>query len=85
LLTSEEYQEVGPFMITTYERGKIEGRLEGRIEERRETALLLLEAKFGPLSPEVKQRVEILSSELLRQLLLDVVKAESLKQLHLED
>ena len=72
-------------MITTYERGKIEGRLEGRIEERRETALLLLEAKFGPLSPEVKQRVEILSSELLRQLLLDVVKAESLKQLHLED
>src|SRR5262249_58174955 len=49
LLTSEQYQEVRPFMITTFERGKIEGRLEGRIEgrleERRETALLLLEAK----------------------------------------
>jgi hypothetical protein len=43
LLTTEQYQEVRPVMITTYERG--------RIEERLETALMLLEAKFGPLSP----------------------------------
>ena len=63
-------------MITTYERGKIEGR--------RETALLQLEAKFGPLSPEVKQRVEQLSPEQLVQVLLDLVKAQSLKELHLE-
>jgi hypothetical protein len=77
LLTTEQYQEVRPFMITTYERG--------RIEERRETALLLLEAKFGPLAPEVKQRVEALSAEQLRQVLLDLVKAQSLKELHLED
>jgi Domain of unknown function (DUF4351) len=76
LLTSERYQEVRPFMITTYERGKIDGR--------RETALLLLEAKFGPLSPEVKQRVDGLSPEQLCQVLLDLVKAQSLKELHLE-
>jgi hypothetical protein len=64
-------------MITTYERG--------RIEERRELSLLQLEAKFGPLSPEIKQRVAALSPEQLRQLLLDLVKGQSLKELHLED
>jgi hypothetical protein len=77
LLTNKQYQEVGPFIITTYERGRIEGR--------RETALLQLEAKFGPLSPEVTQRVEALSSEQLRQVLLDLVKAQSLKELNLEN
>jgi hypothetical protein len=77
LLTTQAYQEVRPFMITTYERGKIEGR--------REMALLQLEAKFGPLAPGIKQRVEALSPEQLRQLLLDLVKGQSLKELHLED
>jgi hypothetical protein len=77
LLTTEQYAEVKPLMITTYERGKI--------AERRETALLLLEAKFGPLSAAVRQRVEALSPEELRQLTLDLVKAQSLKELRLED
>ena len=81
MLTTEQYQEVRPFMITTYDRGKIEGQLL----ERRETALLLLEAKFGPLSPEVKQRVEALTSEQLRQLILDRDKVESLKELGLQE
>jgi hypothetical protein len=77
LLATEQYQEARPLMITTYERGKIEGR--------RETALLLLEAKYGPLSPDVKQRVEALSPEQLHQLLLDLMKSQSLKDLHLAD
>ena len=64
-------------MITTYERGKLAGQ--------QETALMLLQAKFGALSTEVKQRVESLSSEQLRQLLLEQAKAQSLKELHLED
>src|SRR5438477_617057 len=68
LLTSEQYQEVRPFMLTTYERGKIEGETVAR----RATALLQLEAKFGPLSPEVKQRVEALSLEQLREVLLSL-------------
>jgi Domain of unknown function (DUF4351) len=72
-----ECLEVRPIMITTYERGKI--------AERRETALLQLEARFGPLSPAVRQRVEGLSPEELRQLTLDLVKAQSLKELRLED
>ncbi len=77
LLTTEAYQEVRPLMITTYERG--------RIEERRATALLLLGEKFGPLSPEIRQRVEALSPEQLQQLLLDFAKGRSLQELHLED
>src|SRR5262249_20188471 len=77
LLTTEQYQEARPLMITTFERG--------RIAERLETALLHLEAKFGPLSPEVKQRVEALSPEQLRQLGLDLLKAQSLKELRLEE
>jgi hypothetical protein len=44
-----------------------------------------LEAKFGPLSPEVKQRVEALSPEQLHQLVLDLMKSQSLTDLHLLD
>jgi hypothetical protein len=81
LLTTEQYQEARPLMITTYERGKLAGQLKAL----QETALLLLETKFGPLSPEVKHRLEAMSSEQLRQLILQQVKAESLKELGLQD
>jgi len=77
LLTTEQYQEVRPLMIATYERGKIEGQ--------RETALFQLEARFGPLTAEIKQRVEALSPDQLRQLLGDILKAQSLSELHLNN
>jgi hypothetical protein len=64
-------------MITTYDRGKLAERLE--------TALLQLEARFGPLPPAVRQRVEALSPEELRQLTLGFVKAQSLKDLRLAE
>ena len=64
-------------MITTYERGILQGE--------RKSALRQLEAKFGPLSPEVKQRVEALSPDGLAQLQLDLLKAQSLKELRLDD
>ncbi len=76
LLTTEPYQEVKPIMITTYERGKI--------AERRESVLLQLETKYGPVSAAVKERVEALSPEELRQVQIDILKAESLKDLRLE-
>ncbi len=76
LLTTEQYQEVRPLMITTYERGVI--------EERRRMALMLLETKFGPLAPTVKQRVEELSPEQLQQLALDFARGRSLQEMHLE-
>jgi Domain of unknown function (DUF4351) len=64
-------------MMTTYERGKIEGR--------RESVLLQLEKKLGPLDTAVKQRVEALSAERVQQLLLDLIDSRSIKELHLED
>jgi hypothetical protein len=77
LVATERYQDARPFMITTYERG--------RIEERRETALLLLEKRFGALSAEAKQRLEGLSPDQLRQLVLDLFEGRSLQELHLAD
>ncbi len=83
LLNSEQFREAKPLMVTTYERGKAEGKLE----DRRETAILLLETRFGPLSSGVQQRVAEMKPEQLRQLLTDLIKAPSLslKELRLED
>jgi hypothetical protein len=77
LLNTPPYQEVKATMITTFDQGRYAGRLE--------TALLQLEEKFGPLSPTVRQRVEALSPDELRQLTRDLLKAQSLKDLHLEE
>ena len=77
LLTTEQYQEVRPLMITTYDRGWIEGQ--------RHLALRMLETKFGPVSPEVRQRVAALPPEQLEELLLNLIKGQSLKELHLEE
>jgi hypothetical protein len=85
LLKTEPYQEVRPIMITTYERGVEHGRERGILEGERRSALRMLEAKFGALSPEVKQRVEALSPESLAQLQLDFLTAQSLKELRLGD
>jgi hypothetical protein len=64
-------------MKTTYERGDEQG-------ERRLT-LRLMEAKFGPLTSKVKQQVEALSPEALNQLQLDLLTAQALEELRLED
>jgi hypothetical protein len=89
LLHTGQYPEVQSFMKTTYERGVEYGTERGKELGIRQgelrSALLLLEAKFGPLSPEVKQKVEALSPEALAQLLLDLLKVQSLEELGLED
>jgi hypothetical protein len=77
LLHTDANHEVEPLMKTTYERGIEQG-------ERRLT-LRLMEAKFGPLTPEVSQRVEALSPEALAQLQLDLLKAETLEDLRRDD
>jgi hypothetical protein len=64
-------------VITTYERGILQGQ--------REVALRLLELKFGLLSADVRQRVEGLSLEQLDQLFLNFVESQSLNDLCLED
>ncbi len=81
MLHTEAYHEVEPLMKTTYERGIERGIVQGE----RRSALRLMEAKFGPLSAKVKQQVEALSPEALAQLQLDVLKAQALEELRLED
>jgi hypothetical protein len=81
LLSTEPYREVQPLMTTTYERAIQSGILQG--EQR--SALRLLEAKFGPLSAEVKRRVEALSPDELARLQLDLLQAQSLQELRLQD
>jgi hypothetical protein len=77
LPTTEEYQEVKPTMMTTCERGILQGE--------RASALWMLEAKFGALPPAVQQRVEALSRDELHQLQIALLQAQSLKELGLED
>jgi DNA-binding SARP family transcriptional activator len=81
LLQTDPYQEVESLMKTTYERGIEQGIEQG---ERRLT-LRLMQAKFGPLSPKVKQQVEALSPEALTQLQLELLKAKAIGELGLGD
>jgi hypothetical protein len=76
LLHTEAYREVEPLMKTTYERGIEQGE--------RRSALRQMEAKFGPLPPEVKGQVEALSLDAVIQPQLDLIKAESLEELRLD-
>jgi uncharacterized protein YfeS len=85
LLESESFREAKPLMITTFERGKIEGMLEGTIKTLRETALMFLEKKFGPLSLKVRNTVSEMNREQLHQLLSNLLEASSLQELHLNE
>jgi hypothetical protein len=65
---------------TYYERGFQEGERPGL----RQALKKLLEGRFGPLSPEVQQRLEKLTDKQLDKLLLADYKARSLRELGLE-
>ena len=85
LLQTDPYQEVESLMKTTYERGIEQGIERGIEQGERRLTLRPMEAKFGPLSPKVKQQVEALSPEALTQLQLDLLKAQALGELRLGD
>jgi hypothetical protein len=100
LLQTEAYREVEPLMKTTYERGKADayreveplmkttyerGIEDGIVQGQRQSALRQMEKKFGPLSAEVERRVEALSPEALARLQLDLLEAQTLEELRLDD
>ena len=100
LLHTEAYREVEPLMKTTYERGKADAYREveprtqttsnaasndGIEQGERRAVLRQMEKKFGPLSAEVKRRVEALSPEALARLQLDLLDAHALEELRLDD
>jgi hypothetical protein len=81
LLESDKYREAKPNMMTTFERGKV----EGKVEEIREIVVLQLEAKFGALSSAVQQQIASWSYEALRKLPVQLLHAKALRELGLED
>jgi hypothetical protein len=72
-------------MATTYyERGFQDGERRGLREGERRALKKLLEGRFGPLGPEVQQRLEKLTDKQFDKLLLAGYKAQSLRELGLE-
>jgi len=63
--------------------GKEEGKIEGKIEGKQEDLMRVLEAKFGTLAPDIRQRIEQLTSgDKLEDLLLQLLQVESIDQLN---
>ncbi len=83
LLNVEAYREVQPLMKTTYERGREQGIELGIEQGERRAVLRMVEARFGPLTAEVKRQIDALPLDALIQLQLDAFKAQALEDLRL--
>ena len=77
LLRTERYHGARSMAITTFEKGLQQGQ--------RTTLRKQLEARFGPLSPGARERLDGLSPERLEALTLALLKAQSLEELGLAD
>jgi hypothetical protein len=71
--------------VTTFEKGVQAGLQQGLQQGQRMMLQKVLEARFGPLSPSARQRLDSLSPEQLDALTLALLKAQSLQELGLED
>jgi len=95
LLTTKPYEEVKKMRVSSYALAREEarkearkesleeGRREGREEGHRELLRELLEQRFGPLSKRLQGRVQALSTEQLRELFKQGLRAKSLSELGL--
>jgi hypothetical protein len=81
LLTTESYRGVQAMNLTSYEKGL----QKGREEERRAVLRDQLEEKFGPLSAQVQERLQQLPADRLVALTKAVLRAQSLRELGLEE
>ncbi len=77
LLKASEYREVQVMATTWYEQGRQKGQLE--------VLVIQLEERFGPLSAAVRERLENLPQDRLRELIRKIVTAKSLRELGLEE
>ena len=72
--------------MSYFDHGRMAGLQAGQLTAMREMAERLLEEKFhSPLAAPVKQRVEVLEVAQLKELMLKLLHAQSLKELGLED
>ncbi|MBI1917073.1 MAG: DUF4351 domain-containing protein [Planctomycetes bacterium] len=82
VVSTEEGKEMTKMGI--FDPWEQKGEERGRTEEARRLLRLLLQEKFGPLSPEVSERVNGMSREVIEQVLRAVIRANSLQELGLE-
>jgi hypothetical protein len=80
LLRTERYQRAQAMAVTTFEKGLQQGLQSWRTALQKQ-----LEARFGPLSVSARERLGGLGPERLEALTLELLKAQSLQELGLED
>lgn len=85
LLVSEKYTGVREMVATMFEQGLEQGLEKGREERQRQDLEILLEERFGPLAPLVRQRLADWPREQLTDLFRAAIRAPSLKDLGLVD
>lgn len=81
LVRSDSDAGVRTMATTLFEKLRQEGREEGR----REFIQMQLEERFGPLSPHVQEQVQTMAAEQLTALGRALLKAQSLRELGLEE
>ena len=85
LLQEQQYEEANKMTAPTiFEEGLQQGMEKGKATGQRELLLELLELQFGPLSAEVRQRVEQFPPDQLPKLGRKLLKARSLAELGLD-
>ena len=77
LLASETYREARTVAMTSFDKGEVVGM--------RRLLLRQLEKRFGPLSQQVRQRMEGFDTERLEQIAEAFAENKTLKELGLED
>jgi hypothetical protein len=85
MMTSEPYKGVQAMRATWFEQGEAKGEARGMERGQRAILALQLEERFGPLRPQVRQRLEALSAEQLAELARGLLRAKSLRELGLEE
>lgn len=85
LLDHESYSGVKVMATTWFEQGLEQGLAQGRNQGQRQFLQMMLERKFGPLTPQARQRLESWPAERLVDAGLALSQAQSLRDLGLED
>ena len=89
LLLNESDPGVRTMAITLFDRvrqeGRQEGQQEGLLQGQQQLVLMLLEERFGPLRPQVYELVQALTAERLTELGRALLRAQSLRELGLEE
>jgi hypothetical protein len=81
MLASEPYRGVLGMRTTWFEQGEAKGLERGQ----RAILALQLEERFGPLQPQVRERLEALSTDQITDLARRLLRAKSLQELGLTD